>query len=211
MKTDITVVLDRSGSMASIAGDVMGGLNTFIREQAGVEGEARFTLVQFDDKYEVVHAHVPVQDVPPLTSRTYVPRGSTALLDAIGRTIVDTGARLAMLSESDRPQTVIFAVQTDGLENASREFTREQVFQMIRHQEEKYAWQFVFLAADQNAIEEGGRMGFAAASALDYDKSSGAVAAMYDVMACKVTDVRRGQSRKVDFNASDRGRTRRQP
>jgi len=132
MKTDITVVLDRSGSMESIAGDVIGGLNTFVRAQAQVEGEACFTLVQFDDHYEVVHAHVPVQDVPPLTDQTYVPRGSTALLDAIGRTIVATGARLAMMAEADRPQVVIFAVQTDGLENASREFTRQQVFDMIR-------------------------------------------------------------------------------
>jgi hypothetical protein len=209
MKTDITVVLDRSGSMASIADDVIGGLNTFIRAQAQVEGEARFTLVQFDDEYEVVHAHVPVQDVPTLTDRTYVPRGSTALLDAIGRTIIDTGARLAMLPEADRPQAVIFAVQTDGLENASREFTRERVFEMIRHQEEKYAWQFVFLAADQDAIAEGSKMGFAAASALDYDKSGGAVAAMYDVMASKVADVRRGGSPKVQFNPGDRGRTKR--
>jgi hypothetical protein len=209
MKTDITVVLDRSGSMAAIAGDVIGGLNTFIQGQSQVEGEARFTLVQFDDRYEVVHAHVPVEQVPPLTDRTYVPRGSTALLDAIGRTIIDTGARLAMLPEAERPEAVIFAVQTDGLENASREFTREQVFAMIRHQEEKYAWQFVFLAADQNAIDEGGRMGFAAASALDYDKSGAEMSAMYRMMASKVTDVRRGQSRRIEFSSSDRDRTKR--
>jgi hypothetical protein len=209
MKTDITVVLDRSGSMASIAEDVIGGLNTFIREQAQVEGEAWFTLVQFDDRYEVVHAHVPVQQVPPVTDRTYVPRGSTALLDAIGRTIVDTGVRLAMLPEGDRPQAIVFAVQTDGYENASREFTREQIFEMIRHQEEKYAWQFVFLAADQNAIEEGGKLGFASAAALDYDKSGREMAAMYRMVTSKVTDVRRGQSRRIEFSSSDRGRTKR--
>jgi hypothetical protein len=202
-------VLDRSGSMASIAEDVIGGLNTFIREQAQVEGEAWFTLVQFDDRYEVVHAHVPVQQVPPVTDRTYVPRGSTALLDAIGRTIVDTGVRLAMLPEGDRPQAIVFAVQTDGYENASREFTREQIFEMIRHQEEKYAWQFVFLAADQNAIEEGGKLGFASAAALDYDKSGREMAAMYRMVTSKVTDVRRGQSRRIEFSSSDRGRTKR--
>lgn len=209
MKTDITVVLDRSGSMASIAGDVIGGLNTFIRAQAQVEGEACFTLVQFDDKYEVVHAHVPVQDVPPLTDQTYVPRGSTALLDAIGRTIVATGARLAMMAEADRPQVVVFAVQTDGLENASHEFTRQQVFDMIRHQEANYAWQFVFLAADQDAIAEGGRMGFAAARALDYDKDSGDVAALYSVMSRKVGDVRSAKASKIEFDSSDRARTKR--
>lgn len=209
MKTDITVVLDRSGSMASIANDVIGGLNLFVQAQARIEGEASFTLVQFDDRYEVVHAHVPIQRVPALTDRTYVPRGSTALLDAIGRTIVDTGTRLAMMPEADRPQVVIVAVQTDGLENASREFTRPQVFGMVRHQEEKYAWQFVFLAADQDAIDEGGRMGFARASALDYDKNGGAVAAMYAVMDENVGNVRRGQSRKVEFSRGDRARTKR--
>src|SRR5215212_2259363 len=190
MKTDITVVLDRSGSMESIAGDVIGGLNTFIRAQAQVEGEACFTLVQFDDQYEVVHAHVPVQDVPPLTHQAYVPRGTTALLDAIGRTIVATGSRFAMMAEADRPQVVVFAVQTDGFENASQEFSRQQVSDMLRHQETKYAWQFVFLAADQDAIAEGGRMGFASASALDYDKDGDGVAALYDAMASKVGDVR---------------------
>ena len=209
MKTDITVVLDRSGSMASIASDVIGGLNTFIRTQAQVEGEACFTLVQFDDHYEVVHAHVPVQIVPPLTERTYVPRGSTALLDAIGRTIVATGARLAMMPEADRPQVVIFAVQTDGLENASREFTRQQVFDMIRHQEAKYAWQFLFLAADQDAIAEGDKMGFSAASALDYDKDGDGVAALYNAMASKVGDVRRGQASRIAFTQADRARTKR--
>ena len=209
MKTDITVVLDRSGSMASIAGDVIGGLNTFIQAQAQVEGEACFTLVQFDNEYEVVHAHVPVQDVPPLTDQTYVPRGSTALLDAIGRTIVATGARLAMMAEADRPQVVIFAVQTDGLENASHEFSRQQVFDMIRHQEANYAWQFVFLAADQDAIAEGDKMGFAAASALDYDKDSGGVRALYSAVASKVSDVRSARASKIEFDSSDRARTKR--
>jgi hypothetical protein len=209
MRTDITVVLDRSGSMASIADDVIGGLNTFIRAQAQVEGEACFTLVQFDDQYEVVHAHVPIQDVPPLTAQSYVPRGSTALLDAIGRTIVATGARLAMMPEADRPQAVIFAVQTDGLENASREFSRQQVFDMIRHQEAKYGWQFVFLAADQDAIAEGGRMGFASASALDYDKDRDGVSALYSAMSLKVGEVRRGQASRIEFSPSDRARTKR--
>ncbi len=165
--------------------------------------------MQFDDQYEVVHAHVPVQDVPPLTDQTYVPRGSTALLDAIGRTIVATGARLAMMAEADRPQVVVVAVQTDGLENASREFSRQQVLDMIQHQEAKYAWQFVFLAADQDAIAEGGRMGFAPASALDYDKDGDGVAALYCAMASKVGEVRRGEASRVEFSPTDRARTKR--
>jgi len=165
--------------------------------------------VQFDDQYEVVHAHVPVQDVPPLTDQTYVPRGSTALLDAIGRTIVATGARLAMMAEADRPHVLIFAVQTDGFENASREFSRQQIFDMIRHQEAKYAWHFVCLAADQDAIAEGGRMGFASASALDYDKDGDGVTALYSAMTLKIGEVRRGEASKVEFSPTDRARTKR--
>jgi hypothetical protein len=209
VKTDITVVLDRSGSMASISNDVIGGLNTFIQAQAQVEGEACFTLAQFDHEYEVVHDHVPVKDVPPLTAQTYVPRGSTALLDAIGRTIVATGARLASMAEADRPQVVLFAVQTDGLENASREFTRQQIFDMIRHQETKYSWQFVFLAADQDAIAEGGKMGFAPAAALDYSKDGTGVAAMFSAMSEKVEEVRSGKAARVAFSQADRARTKR--
>lgn len=209
MKTDITLVLDRSGSMESIADDVVGGLNAFVASQREVEGEASFTLVQFDDEYEVVHDHVPIVDVPPITRRTYVPRGSTALLDAIGRTIVATGARLAMLPEADRPQAVIVAVQTDGQENASREFNREQVFQMIRHQEDKYSWQFVFLAADQDAIAAGASMGFAASAALDYDKDRAAMDRMYRMMSTKVSEVRGGQTARVAFSQEDRMGSRR--
>ncbi len=210
MTTDITIVLDRSGSMASIADDVVGGLNTFVEAQRRLGGEACFTLVQFDDQFEVVHDHVPLRDVPPLTRETYVPRGTTALLDAIGRTIVQTGVRLAMMPDADRPRAVILAVQTDGYENASREFTRDQVFAMIRHQEEKYAWQFVFLAAEQDAIARGAEMGFAAASALDYDKEGHAVRSLYEVMACQVADVRAGRKARVAFDALDRRRTKRQ-
>ena len=139
MKTDITVVLDRSGSMESIAKDVVTGLNEFVHKQQEVEGEAWFTLVQFDDEYDVVHFRAPIADVPKLTRRTYVPRGSTALLDAIGRTIVDISARIASMAPGDRPDQIVFAVATDGQENASHEFTRRQIFKMIREREKSPA------------------------------------------------------------------------
>jgi hypothetical protein len=221
MKTDITVVLDRSGSMGSIAKDVIKGLNAFVKAQQEVEGEARFTLVQFDDQYEVVHFRVPMADVPTVTARTYQPRGSTALLDAIGRTINDISSRVGQMAAADRPDQIVFAVQTDGFENASVEYTREQVFGMIRDRERKGTpqskavdeptWEFVFLAANQDAIMEGDRIGFSASRAMDFDADGGGVAAMYAVMSSKVSMKRRVAGASMDFTEAERARTRKRP
>lgn len=114
--TDVTVILDRSGSMESIATDVIGSFNVFLATQQRLPGECRLSLVQFDDEYEVVYAGVPIGEAPRMTDRTFVPRGMTALLDAIGRTIDATGRRLAALPEAERPGTVLVAIITDGLE-----------------------------------------------------------------------------------------------
>jgi hypothetical protein len=217
MKTDITVVLDRSGSMTTIARDVITGLNEFVRKQQDVEGEAWFTLVQFDDEYEVVHFRAPIADVPRLTSRTYVPRGSTALLDAIGRTINDITARLAGAAPADRPDQIIFAVATDGQENASHEFTRRQIFKMIREREKLAViqpgvgptWEFVFLAANQDAIAEGGQMGFAPARSVDFDANAGGVHAAMSLMHEKIAHKRADSMASMDFDSSDRARASR--
>lgn len=209
MTTDITVVLDRSGSMAAIAPDVIAGLNAFIAAQQASPATVRFTLVQFDDEYEVVHADVPMHSVPPLTDTTFVPRGSTALLDAIGRSIVDTAARIARLAPEARPAHVVFVVQTDGEENASRELTREQVFAMIRRQERVHGWQFLFLAANQDAIAEGGRMGFQPDRSIDFDASGPEVRATFSILADKIARAGRGQEASLTFDQRDRRRTKR--
>jgi len=214
-KTDITVVLDRSGSMTSIAGEVIAGLNEFVQKQQRVEGEAWFTLVQFDDEYEVVHFRAPIADVPRLTSRTYVPRGSTALLDAIGRTITDISARLDGVAADDRPDQIVFAVATDGQENASHEFTRRQIFRMIREREGRAGspgqaalptWEFVFLAANQDAIAEGGQMGFAPAKSVDFDADAGGVSAAMSLMHDKIAHKRRAADARMDFSDADRSK-----
>ncbi len=167
-ETDITVVLDRSGSMASVRDDTIGGFNSFLEEQKSVPGLARVSLVQFDDKYEIVYECRDVQDAPLLSAQTFVPRGSTALLDAIGRTMTATGVRLAALPEEGRPEKVLLVVMTDGEENASHEFSGSQIFDMITHQREKYAWEVVFIGANQDAVVTGASYGLPAASALDY-------------------------------------------
>ncbi len=150
--TEIAYLLDRSGSMGPMQEPAVSAFNDFLRVQLDVPGDARLTLVQFDDAYEVHVQARPLQEVPQLTAATYQPRGSTALLDAIGRTLLDFDRRLDALSEADKPGKVIFAIFTDGLENASRKFTHKQIGDLIREHRETRGWEFLFLAANQDAI-----------------------------------------------------------
>jgi len=171
--TDITLVVDRSGSMHSIREDAEGGVNAFIQEQAKLEGEALVTLVQFDTEYEFVVKGKPAIDVQPYE---LVPRGATALLDAVGRAINETGERLAKLPESERPGLVIFVVMTDGHENSSVEFKLDRIREMIQKQQDVYNWQFTFLGADQDAFAEAAGMGMAADGVANFAKSKVAMA-----------------------------------
>lgn len=152
--THIVVILDRSGSMETLKHDAIGGFNSFIAEQKKVPGEATLTLVQFDHEYNVLCDFSPLHFAPSLNLSTFVPRGTTALLDAIGRTITSVGQRLASMPEYQRPSKVVFAVLTDGQENASKEFNRARIFDMITHQEQKYNWVFAFLSSSLDAIQD---------------------------------------------------------
>ncbi len=162
--TEIVCILDRSGSMSAIRDDTIGGFNEFLIQQKKVEGEARLTLVLFDDQYEVVHDGVNLKAVAPLTEDTFVPRGRTAMLDAIGRTLSTLVDRIANSSEKERPGKVIIAILTDGEENASQEYDRKSIFDMIAKLREKRGWEFVFLAANQDVV--------AAAESLSIDSRS---------------------------------------
>lgn len=165
---DITIVLDRSGSMQKVRESTIAGYNSFIAEQAKLPGSASITLVQFDDEYETVYRARSCADVKPMQFHEFVPRDNTALLDAVGRTVNEVGARLAALPIADRPGKVVIVILTDGIENASREFTRERVAAMVTHQREVYAWEFVFLGANQDAIFTGASIGVPARSSLSY-------------------------------------------
>ncbi len=169
--TDITVVVDRSGSMASCRKDAVGGLNTFVEEQKKLPGDATFTLIQFDDKYEVVHNGIPLKDVPVCD---LVPRGSTALLDAIGKGIATTGERLKAMPEDQRPGLVVFVILTDGEENASREYRNDQIKKMIEDQTNTYKWQFTYLGANQDAFTAAGNMGIVRGGTANYVNTSAA-------------------------------------
>jgi hypothetical protein len=157
--TDFTVVLDRSGSMEACRAEAENGLNHLIEKQKAEPGDAIFTLVQFDTEYEFVHKGVPIREVPRCE---LVPRGMTALLDAVGRSIAEAGERLKTMPESERPGLVVFVIVTDGAENSSHEFTHSQIKQMIEHQQSVYGWKFVFLGANQDAFAEARSLGILA-------------------------------------------------
>lgn len=150
--TEIAFILDRSGSMEGLTKAAIGGFFSFLREQQAAPGDARLSVVLFDDEYLLHEDARPIRDVQPLTTETYVPRGSTALLDAIGRTVDSLGKRLAQLPKAERPGKVIIAILTDGLENASTDYSMPAIAKMIRHQRQKYGWEFLFLGANQDAI-----------------------------------------------------------
>ena len=183
--SDITLVVDRSGSMAQVRNDAEGGVNTFISQQVTEPGEALLTLVQFDTEYEFLHTGVPVQNVPKYE---LVPRGMTALLDAVGRAINETGERLAKMPEADRPGLVVFVVTTDGEENSSKEFNKSQIKEMIERQQNDFNWHFTFLGANQDAFAEAGGMGIHAAGVADYADDK--VAAAYMATGGKVARMR---------------------
>jgi hypothetical protein len=165
--THLYFLLDRSGSMATIVDDTVGGFDAFIKEQRNAPGECRVTLAQFDDSYEEVYADRPIAEVPSLVLQ---PRGTTALLDSIARLVIDAGQRLAAMPEDQRPGTVIVGIMTDGMENASREWTHPQVKELIEKQTDVYQWQFLYLGADQDAIEVGASIGVGAAHSVTYGR-----------------------------------------
>jgi Mg-chelatase subunit ChlD len=181
----IHTILDRSGSMQSIRDDVIGGFNTFVEDQKKVAGEASITLVQFDeqDPYEIIYNFTPLSDVQPLTAETFVPRGWTPLLDAIGRGINDCGQMLAQMSESDRPEKVIFCIITDGQENRSKEFKKEQITKMVKEQTDQWKWEFLFLSCDLAAIDDAVSYGIDKSKTMSFLKSAEGTRAGYTTMS----------------------------
>jgi hypothetical protein len=165
--THIYFLLDRSGSMQTIKRDTEGGFAAFVADQRAAPGRCRVTLAQFDHAYELVYSGMPIAEVPPLVLE---PRGTTALLDAMGRVITDAGAELAALPEPERPGTVIVAVMTDGYENASQEWNHAAVKALVEQQTTDYSWQFLYMGADQDAIEVGASLGVDRQYAVTYGR-----------------------------------------
>jgi hypothetical protein len=169
----IVIVLDRSGSMQTVKEDTEGGLRAFLDTQKEAPGDTLVTLRQFDHHHDTVYENMPLEAVP---AYELIPRGMTALRDAVGSTVAEIGQHLESLPENDRPGEVVVVILTDGHDTASKEYTGEQVSQMINHQRERYGWEFLFLGADQDAIAAGGRMGIRAETSLAYGSAHTSVA-----------------------------------
>lgn len=201
--SDITVVLDRSGSMGVLTNEVIGAFNSFVDDQKQVEGEATFTLIQFDDRYEVNCEAINIQDVSHLDETSYVPRGMTALFDAVGKAIVSTGKRLSDMAESDRPEKVIFLIQTDGEENASKKYSLSKVKSMIREQQEVYSWEFVFLGANIDAISVAADIGIQQGRAMKYANNADGVSEALCSLSTNLASYRRGEKVDMSYEESD--------
>lgn len=204
------MVLDRSGSMASVQDSTIEGVNSFVAEQQRAPGEARFTLAIFDDQYDVVFNAADIKGIKPITSQTYVPRGWTALYGAIGRTIEEAGRRFSAMPESDKPEKVVVVITTDGHENRShlyewsKQYTKDKVRELIEHQTGVYKWHFVYIGANQDAITAAGQIGIIADNALQYSANAVGTQALYASAGQNVNALRSGRRAKMGWTDEQR-------
>ena len=188
--TEIVFILDRSGSMAGLEDDTIGGFNSLIEKQRKEEGEAYISTVLFDNYSEVVHDRLPLDKIPKMTRDVYYVRGCTALLDAVGGAVHHIGNVHKYAREEDRPAHTLFVITTDGMENASRHYTYDHVRQMIERQKEKYGWEFLFLGANIDAAKEAARFGIMEDRAVNYHCDEDGMALNYEVLSDTIREVR---------------------
>jgi len=207
--TNITIVLDKSGSMEPIRQDTIGGFNRFLEEQQKVPGEATLTTVFFDHEYRP-KSSTPIKSFRTLTAEDYAPQGNTCLYGAVGCAMRETGERLKALGEEQRPEKVIFVIITDGEENSShkhewsRSHNADTVKADIERQQNTYKWQFVFIGANQDAILNASRMGIHTANAMNYTDNAEGTHKLYASMSANVRSFRTGTARNMSWSASQR-------
>ena len=199
--TELVFILDRSGSMAGLESDTIGGFNSMLSKQRNEPGDAYVTTVLFDNRCELLHDRIPLTGVADITARDYFVRGSTALLDAIGRTIRKIDHAQSHTAASHRPARTVCAIITDGMENSSREYRVQQIRAMIEAQKEK-GWEFLFLGANIDAIGAASRIGIHADRAVNYHADSEGTRLNYDVVGDTISNVRACQP--VASNWKDR-------
>lgn len=188
--TELVFILDRSGSMQGLEKDTIGGFNSMLQKQAKVPGDAFVSTILFDDRAEVLHDRVKIQQVRPMTEKEYYVRGCTALLDAIGGAIHHIGNIHKYSRSEDVPEHTLFVITTDGMENASRRYSAQKVKNMIQRQKEKYGWEFLFLGANIDAVETAGHLGIAPDRAVNYHCDSAGTRLNYQVVGEAVSAVR---------------------
>lgn len=200
--THITVILDRSGSMESIKSDIIGGFNTFLKEQKEVPTKSTFTLIQFDtvNHYEIVHNFKPISEIPELTDKTFVPRGGTPLLDCLGRGINDLSEQISKLPEDKKPDRIFFVVITDGHENSSTEFHKEDIVKLIDKKKSEDKWEFLFLSADLQAISDARQFGINQTNVFVFSKDKKEVNKMWENLSYKLSMAREDYNYMIDLN-----------
>ncbi len=188
--TELVLILDKSGSMSGLEADTIGGYNSMLKKQQAIEGECRITTVLFDNNYELLHDRIDIKAVSAITHKEYQVGGTTALIDAIGRTIHKIGNAQKHTADDYRAEKVIFVIITDGEENSSHEYTAEKVKAQIERQKTKYGWEFIFLGANIDSVQTAGRFGISADRAIDYLADSEGTELNFKVMASAVASFR---------------------
>ena len=180
--TELVFILDRSGSMGGLESDTIGGFNSMLAKQQGQDGECRITTALFDHEYEILHDRIDIKAVSPITEKEYFVRGNTALLDAIGKTIHKIDNTQQHTAKKYRAEKVLFVITTDGMENASREYTYDKIKSHIERQKSEYGWEFIFLGADIDAVEVADRFGIAKNRAQNFHKDKDGIELHYRVV-----------------------------
>ena len=210
--TELVFVLDRSGSMSGLEGDTIGGYNSMLKKQRVQAGEVLVTTVLFDNEFELLHDRVNLREMAPITAKEYYVRGSTALLDAMGKTINKIANAQKQTAEAERADKVIFVITTDGMENSSREYTYEKIKEMVECQKAKSGWEFIFLGANIDAVAEASRLGIGEDRATRFNSDSRGTALNYDVVGEAVRELRanrtmeRGWKKRIDEDYKSRGK-----
>ena len=193
-KTELVIIIDRSGAMHGLEGDVVGGFNSLIEKQTQ-EGDTVVTTIFFNDEFSLIHENVDIKEIKPLDKRTYRASGCTALLDAIGDAISLIKAKHSKLKEEELPEHTIFSIMTDGLENASREYSYKRIKDMIELQK-KCGWEFIFQAANIDTEYEAERLGIDKDMAMSFDADSAGVGMVMKCCCAKISDSRRKPRKK---------------
>ena len=210
--TELVFILDRSGSMAGLEGDTIGGFNAMIEKQKKEDGECYVSTVLFDNVSEVIHDRVKLADIRPMTDREYTVRGCTALIDALGGAIHHIGNIHKYARPEDVPEHTMFIITTDGMENASQKYSSDEVKSMIERKKEEVGWEFLFIGANIDAVETAKRYGIGANRAVNYNADAEGTGILYESVACAVSQVRKcapldaSWSAKIDEDYKKRGR-----
>ena len=193
-RTELVFILDKSGSMGGLEEDTIGGFNAMLKKQQKAEGEAFVTTVLFDNGYELLHDRIPVKGISPITEKDYEVGGMTALLDAIGFSIQKMINVQKRTSDDERAEKVLFVITTDGMENASTEYTADQIKKMVQHQKQKFGWDFMFLGANIDAISTATKFGIDEDFAVDYHADGEGTQLNYEAVNEAVMNLRSGKS-----------------